>query len=363
MRAALRSGSVAHLSSSAFLRLDALPGPGPRAPPLYGALSASPRRRCWNFIRFLHLSLSCTPVRPLRRVEVGCGGGAGGSARVPRARGTRGGARRADAGARGRRAARPAADNFDARPAGAESSGSNQRFLGRAVEPPHDFCAGRGRRGGNAGRARLGPGAGDALEHFEVRVVTHLLPRPDAVLLHGVAKRLLLLVVPVPSEWHLRSSLFVLRLGRLGFHRDRSSLASRGRLVRPGPVFPGLAVVLAGTTDLAVVRSLRRARANWPRLARRRLRRTRRRPAQNSRVSTPVGFQSRGFSRRNPNRSAESAVRALFHPVDNAQRIPTQESRSVSPPLGRERSIARPRIATQTRFPRPRASGQQRSRR
>lgn len=70
----VRSGSVAHLSSSAFLRLDALPGPGPRAPPLYGALSASPRRRCWNFIRFLHLSLSCTPVRPLRRFGVGCEG-------------------------------------------------------------------------------------------------------------------------------------------------------------------------------------------------------------------------------------------------------------------------------------------------
>jgi len=51
--------------SSVFLRLA--PGPGPRPPVLCGALSASPRRKCWNLMRFRHLSLSCTPVRPLRR--------------------------------------------------------------------------------------------------------------------------------------------------------------------------------------------------------------------------------------------------------------------------------------------------------
>ena len=50
--------------SSVFLRLA--PGPGPRPPVLCGALSASPRRKCWNLMRFRHLSLSCTPVRPLR---------------------------------------------------------------------------------------------------------------------------------------------------------------------------------------------------------------------------------------------------------------------------------------------------------
>ena len=32
---------------------------------LYGADSISPRRKCWNLIRFLHLSFSCTPVLPL----------------------------------------------------------------------------------------------------------------------------------------------------------------------------------------------------------------------------------------------------------------------------------------------------------
>ena len=56
--------------SSVFLRLA--PGPGPRPPVLCGALSASPRRKCWNLMRFRHLSLSCTPVRPLS------GGGGGG---------------------------------------------------------------------------------------------------------------------------------------------------------------------------------------------------------------------------------------------------------------------------------------------
>ena len=55
--------------SSAFLRLA--PGPGPLPPVLCGALSASPRLRCWNLMRFRHLSLSCTPVRPLRRGRVG----------------------------------------------------------------------------------------------------------------------------------------------------------------------------------------------------------------------------------------------------------------------------------------------------
>ena len=67
------------------------------------ARSASPRRRCWNFIRFLHLSLSCTPVRPLRRVGVGCEGERGNQrgfkARVGReeARGAPKRARAADA--------------------------------------------------------------------------------------------------------------------------------------------------------------------------------------------------------------------------------------------------------------------------
>ena len=55
--------------SSAFLRLA--PGPGPLPPVLCGALSASPRLRCWNLMRFRHLSLSCTPVRPLRRRKGG----------------------------------------------------------------------------------------------------------------------------------------------------------------------------------------------------------------------------------------------------------------------------------------------------
>ena len=53
--------------SSVFLRLA--PGPGPRPPVLCGALSASPRRKCWNLMRLRHLSLSCTPVRPLRKRE------------------------------------------------------------------------------------------------------------------------------------------------------------------------------------------------------------------------------------------------------------------------------------------------------
>ena len=145
----VRSGSFAHLSSSAFLRLDALPGPGPRAPPLYGALSASPRRRCWNFIRFLHLSLSCTPVRPLRRFGVGCEGERGNQrgfkARVGReeARGAPKRARAADAP----RDQPPTISTLITE--SAESSGSNQRFLGRAVEPPHDFFA------------RVGVGAGE----------------------------------------------------------------------------------------------------------------------------------------------------------------------------------------------------------
>ena len=59
---------------------------------------------------------------------------------------------------------------------------------------------------------------GHALEHFEVHVVSHLLPGADAVLLHGVAQRLLLRGVPVPSEGHLWR--LAPRLGlRLGFHR------------------------------------------------------------------------------------------------------------------------------------------------
>lgn len=70
---------------------------------------------------------------------------------------------------------------------------------------------------GVAGRARA-RSAGHALEHFEVHVVSHLLPGADAVLLHGVAQRLLLRGVPVPSEGHLRR--LAPRLGlRLGFHR------------------------------------------------------------------------------------------------------------------------------------------------
>ena len=63
-RVALRSD----LSSSA-LRFFELPGAGPLAPLLYGALSASPLRRCWNLMRLRHLSFSWTPVRPLRRAS------------------------------------------------------------------------------------------------------------------------------------------------------------------------------------------------------------------------------------------------------------------------------------------------------
>ena len=73
----------------------------------------------------------------------------------------------------------------------------------------------RARRRGAVPRARS---RGHALEHFEVHVVSHLLPGADAVLLHGVAQRLLLRGVPVPSEGHLRR--LAPRLGlRLGFHR------------------------------------------------------------------------------------------------------------------------------------------------
>ena len=52
------------------------------------------------------------------------------------------------------------------------------------------------RRGGSREQAE------DSLQNFKVGIVSHLLPRPDAVLLHGVAERLLLLIVPVPSERH-----------------------------------------------------------------------------------------------------------------------------------------------------------------
>ena len=152
---------------------------------------------------FLHLSLSCTPVRPLRRFGVGCEGERGNQrgfkARVGReeARGAPKRARAADAP----RDQPPTISTLIPR-APSRAVRTRDSWVARSSHRTI-FCAGRGRRGGNAGRARLGPSAGDALEHFEVRVVPHLLPRPDAVLLHGVTKRLLLLVVPVPSEWHL----------------------------------------------------------------------------------------------------------------------------------------------------------------
>ena len=70
---------------------------------------------------------------------------------------------------------------------------------------------------GVAGRARA-RSTGHALENFEVHVMSHLLPGTYAVLLHGVAQRLLLRGVPVPSEGHLWP--LAPRLGlRLGFHR------------------------------------------------------------------------------------------------------------------------------------------------
>ena len=72
------------------------------------------------------------------------------------------------------------------------------------------------RRGGSRAQA------GDSLQNFKVGIVSHLLPRPDAVLLHGVAERLLLLIVPVPSERHFEvSRLYCTRLRR----RTRASVA------------------------------------------------------------------------------------------------------------------------------------------
>ena len=79
------------------------------------------------------------------------------------------------------------------------------------------------RRGGSREQAE------DSLQNFKVGIVSHLLPRPDAVLLHGVAERLLLLIVPVPSERHFEvSRLYCTRLRR----RTRASVAgndARGR--------------------------------------------------------------------------------------------------------------------------------------
>ena len=72
------------------------------------------------------------------------------------------------------------------------------------------------RRGGSREQAE------DSLQNFKVGIVSHLLPRPDAVLLHGVAERLLLLIVPVPSERHFEvSRLYCTRLRR----RTRASVA------------------------------------------------------------------------------------------------------------------------------------------
>ena len=72
------------------------------------------------------------------------------------------------------------------------------------------------RRGGSREQAE------DSLQNFKVGIVSHLLPRPDAVLLHGVAERLLLLIVPVPSERHFEvSRLYYTRLRR----RTRASVA------------------------------------------------------------------------------------------------------------------------------------------
>ena len=73
------------------------------------------------------------------------------------------------------------------------------------------------RRGGSREQAE------DSLQNFKVGIVSHLLPRPDAVLLHGVAERLLLLIVPVPSERHyfVLSRVYYTRLRR----RTRASVA------------------------------------------------------------------------------------------------------------------------------------------
>ena len=241
--------------SSVFLRLA--PGPGPRPPVLCGALSASPRRKCWNLMRFRHLSLSCTPVRPLRREEEEGKKGegkrsVGGLDVLERARwsagGNSAGRPRAGAGERrgiatrvhGRRRAGRSVD--EARPyARARSTHrppprgqftasretgtrlnrglTNQRLRHgrlRQARLSRLRVVSAARRGGSREQAE------DSLQNFKVGIVSHLLPRPDAVLLHGVAERLLLLIVPVPSERHFEvSRLYCTRLRR----RTRASVA------------------------------------------------------------------------------------------------------------------------------------------
>jgi hypothetical protein len=83
------------------------------------------------------------------------------------------------------------------------------------------------RRGGRWGGDRV---ALDALEDFELLVVAHLLPRPDPVLLHRIAERVLFLLVPVASERRDRVG------GRLRHFAKRTIDVLRVSLPREAPV-------------------------------------------------------------------------------------------------------------------------------
>ena len=101
---------------------------------------------------------------------------------------------------------------------------------------------------------------GHALEHFEVHVVSHLLPGADAVLLHGVAQRLLLRGVPVPSEGHLRR--LAPRLGlRLGFHRADRAADRRVPWVRARSATPLVSERTRPNQPVAAARALATCRA------------------------------------------------------------------------------------------------------
>lgn len=74
------------------------------------------------------------------------------------------------------------------------------------------------------------------LQDLEVHVVSHFLPRPDAVFLHRISQRLFLSSVPVASECESRSLARLDWLG-LGFHRapseGRTSLAADRQNTNP----------------------------------------------------------------------------------------------------------------------------------
>ena len=215
--------------------------------------------------------------------------------------------------AKKRRLARPSSRTRDSR----ISSYPRSRAFEPARSAACERTEGNARRlpRGVAGRARA-RSAGHALEHFEVHVVSHLLPGADAVLLHGVAQRLLLRGVPVPSEGHLRR--LAPRLGlRLGFHRAvRAARCGPGAIqrVRAQSATPLESERTRPTRSPAAALASCRARGNERRSRGARVNARRKRPEKFGAHCPPVTKKVCGFFSRVTDRTRRRSALRPFSP-------------------------------------------------